>query len=73
MAEFVRIQYPATRRNSTVNDYHGKSIPDPYSWLEDPDSEETKAFVEAQNSITMPYLEQCSVHDKFKSRSGANL
>ncbi|KAI5623065.1 prolyl endopeptidase [Silurus asotus] len=61
--------YPETRRDeSKVNDYNGVKIPDPYWWLEDPDSDETKAFVEEQNKLTMPFLDKCEVREQFHKR-----
>ncbi|XP_072029372.1 prolyl endopeptidase-like isoform X2 [Amphiura filiformis] len=61
--------YPEARRDSNVVDeYHGQKIADPYAWLEDPDGEETKAFVDAQNQVTMPYLEKCEVRKPFHQR-----
>ena len=48
--------YPVAHREDTVDDYHGTSVPDPYRWLEDPQTDETRAFVEAQNDLTLPYL-----------------
>ena len=35
------IRYPATPADSTVTDYHGTRIADPYRWLEDAGSAET--------------------------------
>lgn len=49
--------YPETRKTDTVHEYHGTKVPDPYSWLEDDNSAETKAWVEAQNKVTFAFLE----------------
>uniref|UniRef100_H2SNL2 Prolyl endopeptidase n=2 Tax=Takifugu rubripes TaxID=31033 RepID=H2SNL2_TAKRU len=65
----MAFNYPNARRDETkVADYHGNKISDPYEWLEDPNSAETMAFVEEQNKLTMPFLEQCAVRDGFRQR-----
>ncbi|CAG7699270.1 unnamed protein product [Allacma fusca] len=61
--------YPDVRRDdSVVDNYHGTEVVDPYRWLEDPDSEEVKHFVEEQNKVTVPYLESCPVRENIRKR-----
>jgi len=62
------LNYPISQKIDLVEDYHGTKVSDPYRWLEDPDSDETKAWVEAQNQVTFGYLGEITVREKIKQR-----
>jgi len=62
------IKYPEARITDVVDKYHGNEVQDPYRWLEDPDSDETRAWVQAQNKITYPWLESVDARSKVKER-----
>ena len=63
-----KFNYPTTKRLDHVDEYFGVKVSDPYRWLEDDNSEETKAWVEAQNKVTFGYLEKIPYRQKLKSR-----
>lgn len=60
--------YPESRKDDQVDDYHGTKVADPYRWLENPDSEETTAWVEAQNKVTFGYLGEIPAREQIKQR-----
>jgi prolyl oligopeptidase len=60
------IRYPPARQSDVADDYHGVRVADPYRWLEDPDSPETIAWVEAQNALTRAGLDSDRRQDLVK-------
>jgi prolyl oligopeptidase len=62
------LSYPVTAKVDQIDDYHGVSIADPYRWLEDPDSDESKAWIEAQNQVTFAYLNDIPARETLKQR-----
>jgi Serine proteases of the peptidase family S9A len=60
--------YPEARKGEQVDDYHGTKVADPYRWLEDPDSAESRAWIEAENKITFDFLAKIPERDRIKRR-----
>ncbi len=60
--------YPEARRVAQEDDYHGTRVKDPYRWLEDLDSPETKAWVEAENKLTFSFLEKIPERTSIRER-----
>ncbi len=61
-------KYPETRRDGVVEDYFGTPVPDPYRWLEDDNSKETKAWVEAENKVTQDFLGRVPEREGLRQR-----
>ncbi|MBV9390979.1 MAG: prolyl oligopeptidase family serine peptidase, partial [Verrucomicrobia bacterium] len=60
------MEYPYARKGTVVDDYFGTKVPDPYRWLEDVDSAETIAWVNAQNQLSSAYLQNSPERSRFK-------
>ena len=50
------LAYPPARRSDLVEEHHGVKVADPYRWLEESGSEETRRWIEAQRRFTSTWL-----------------
>lgn len=66
--KIVPAQYPVTEKTDQVDEYFGTKVADPYRWLEDDNSDQTAAWVKAQNEVTFGYLSQIPFRAKLKER-----
>jgi prolyl oligopeptidase len=63
-----RLEYPNAVKGAQVDDYHGQKVTDPYRWLEDTDSPQTKAWVEAENKVTFGFLAEIPAREAIRER-----
>lgn len=68
MPDIKKLSYPPAHKEDVVENYHGNLVSDPYRWLEDPDSAETSAWVEAQNQLTRRFLDDIPTRQTIKKR-----
>jgi prolyl oligopeptidase len=61
-------RYPKARKVEVVDEYHGVKVADPYRWLEDPASRESREWIEAQNRLTYGFLESIPERDAIRER-----
>lgn len=55
MAPSLRLRYPPARALDVVDVLHGRTVPDPYRWLEDPQDGATVAWSTAQDALYAAY------------------
>ncbi len=67
-ADAARPVYPNTEIREVVDDHHGVKVADPFRWLEDDNSEETKAWVAAQNRVTEEFLGRIPQREAIRER-----
>lgn len=63
-----RFRYPHARRMDLREDFHGTKVEDPYRWMEELDSEQTRRWIEQQNEITFDYLRTIPERDPIRDR-----
>ncbi len=64
----IPLVYPEGRHDSVVDNYHGVDVADPYRWLEDVDSPETRTWVDLENKLTHEYLTAIPARQQLKKR-----
>jgi prolyl oligopeptidase len=60
--------YPPARKAHVIDDYFGTKVADPYRWMEDLSSPELKQWVDAENAVTIRYLDALPQRDALKAR-----
>ena len=60
--------YPISKTESTSDKYFGTEIADPYRWLEDENSEQTKTWISHQNDYTNNYCDAIPELAAIKTR-----
>ncbi len=60
--------YPNAPRQDITDSLHGREVPDPYRWLEDADSEQTRAWLHAEDEFYQAFLAGVPGRERFAAR-----
>ena len=63
-----QFKYPAAPTSNQVDDYNGVKVADPSRPLENPDSPESRTWIEAENNITFDFLKTIPERDGIRKR-----
>lgn len=64
----TRLTYPDAKRGDQVDEYHGTKVADPYRWMEDTESAETRTWIDAENKLTDSYFAAIPQREAIKTR-----
>src|SRR5579864_4434548 len=64
----MQLHNPPTRQDDLIEMLHGVAVADPYRWLEDGETPETRAWVDAQNERTREYLDSLPFVANIRAR-----
>jgi prolyl oligopeptidase len=67
-ASYAPLQYPEAKHGAMIDDYNGVKVPDPYRWMEDLNSEQTKAWVLQEAKLADSYLERLPGREAVKKQ-----
>ncbi|MEC7240444.1 MAG: prolyl oligopeptidase family serine peptidase [Myxococcota bacterium] len=62
------LDYPESRKGDVVDVHHGVQVPDPYRWLEEPQSEESQSWITQQNALTHGWLDEIEERARIRDR-----
>ena len=63
-----RLNYPEARKERHADEYFGVTVPDPYRWMEEMNSDEVKEWVKKENEVTFAYLDKIPFREKIRTR-----
>jgi prolyl oligopeptidase len=64
----AKLKYPETKKGTETDNYFGTVIQDPYRWLENDTSSETKEWVKTEQAFTEDYLSKIPFREKIRKR-----
>src|SRR6476469_8495380 len=67
-AQTPKLTYPTPRQADVVDEYFGVKVSDPYRWMEELDSPEVAAWVQAQTRLTSEYVTRLPLREHFRRR-----